>query len=392
MIRLCVGLVLAAALFVPPRCQAADPATQSGQRTFFTKLEGKAAMQLTKEAWGKTADGQAVTRFTLQNTTGTRVQIIDYGATITSVETADKAGKLANITLGFPKLDGYLQRHPYFGSTVGRYGNRIAGGKFKIDGNEYTLAQNNGPNSLHGGVKAFDQKMWKTEEVKTADRVGVKFTYVSPDGEEGFPGKLTVSVTYSLSNKNELAMEYEATTDKATVVNMTNHAYWNLGGAGSGTILKHELTLTADKYLPIDKTSIPTGELADVKGTVFDFTTAHAIGERIDELKKPPHETRGYDHCYVLRGQSGKLELAAKVKDPASGRTMQILTTEPGIQLYCGNFLGGGEGEAGYKQHEAFCLETQHYPDSPNQPKFPTTLLKPGQTYKTSTVHIFGVE
>jgi aldose 1-epimerase len=383
---------IALAVLSPCRCHAEEPARQSGKQVFFTKLEGKAAMQITKEAWGKTADGQAVTRYVLQNTTGTKVQLIDYGATLTSVETADKNGKLANITLGFPKLDGYLQRHPYFGSTVGRYGNRIAGGKFKIDGKEYTLAQNNGPNSLHGGLKAFDQKMWKAEEIKSTDKVGVKFTYVSPDGEEGFPGKLTTSITYSLSNKNELSMDYEATTDKTTVVNLTNHAYWNLGGAGSGNVLKHQLTVAADKYLPIDKDSIPTGELASVKGTPFDFTTPHAIGERIDEVKKPPHTTQGYDHCFVLRGQSGKLELAAKIKDPASGRTMQIYTTEPGIQLYCGNFLGGGEGEAGYKQHDAFCLETQHYPDSPNQSAFPTTLLKPGQTYKTTTMHVFGVE
>ncbi len=394
MLRTVFTAILAAITLAlsPCRCHAEQPARQSGKQLFLTKLEGKAAMQISKEAWGKTADGQTVTRYTLQNTAGTKVQLIDYGATLTSVETADKNGKLANITLGFPKLDGYLQRHPYFGSTVGRYGNRIAGGKFKVDGEEYTLAQNNGPNSLHGGLKAFDQKMWKAEEIKSADKVGVKFTYVSPDGEEGFPGKLNTSITYSLSNKNELSLDYEATTDKTTVVNLTNHAYWNLGGAGSGNILKHELTLAADKYLPIDKDSIPTGEPASVKGTPFDFTTPHAIGERIDEVKKPPHTTQGYDHCYVLRGQSGKLELAATIKDPASGRTMQIYTTEPGIQLYCGNFLGGGAGEGGYKQHDAFCLETQHYPDSPNQSAFPTTLLKPGQTYKTTTVHVFGVE
>lgn len=394
MLRTVFTAILAAITLAisPCRCHAEQPARQSGKQLFLTKLEGKAAMQISKEAWGKTADGQTVTRYTLQNTTGTKVQLIDYGATLTSVETADKNGKLANITLGFPKLDGYLQRHPYFGSTVGRYGNRIAGGKFKVDGKEYTLAQNNGPNSLHGGLKAFDQKMWKSEEIKSADKVGVKFTYVSPDGEEGFPGKLNTSITYSLSNKNELSLDYEATTDKTTVVNLTNHAYWNLGGAGSGNILKHELTLAADKYLPIDKDSIPTGESASVKGTPFDFTTPHAIGERIDEVKKPPHTTQGYDHCYVLRGQSGKLELAATIKDPSSGRTMQIYTTEPGIQLYCGNFLGGGAGEGGYKQHDAFCLETQHYPDSPNQSAFPTTLLKPGQTYKTTTVHVFGVE
>lgn len=349
-------------------------------------------LNVESKPFGKTKDGREVTVFTLTNSRGIKVRMIDYGATVISVETPDKAGKTANITLGFPTLAGYLERHPYFGSTVGRYGNRIAGGKFKLDGKEYSLATNNGPNHLHGGIKGFDAVMWKGAPVKTPDSVGVKFTYTSIDGEEGYPGKLDVMATYTLTANNELRIDYEAKTDKPTVVNLTNHAYWNLAGAGSGTILKHELTLAADKYLPIDDTSIPTGKLADVKGTPFDFTTPHAIGERIDEVKKDPHKTKGYDHCFVLRGQQGKLELAAKAKDPASGRVMEIFTTEPGVQLYCGNFLGGGAGEGGYKQHEAFCLETQHYPDSPNQPSFPSTVLKPGETYRSTTVHKFSVE
>jgi aldose 1-epimerase len=220
----------------------------------------------------------------------------------------------------------------------------------------------------------------------------VKFSYTSKDGEEGYPGTLQVTATYTLTSANEMRIDYTATTDKPTVLNLTNHCYWNLGGAGSGKILEHQLTINADKYLPIDATSIPTGELADVKGTAMDFTTPHAIGERIEELKKPPHQTKGYDHCYVLRGQEGKLALAAKAVDPASGRTMEIHTTEPGVQLYCGNFLDGGEGGGGYQQHDAFCLETQHFPDSPNQPKFPSTVLKPGQTFKSTTVHKFGVQ
>jgi aldose 1-epimerase len=228
--------------------------------------------------------------------------------------------------------------------------------------------------------------------VKTDGSVGVKFSLTSPDGDEGFPGTLKTTVTYSLTDADELKMDYTATTDKATVVNLTNHNYWNLGGAGSGDILKHELTLTADEYLPIDATAIPLGKPAAVKGTAMDFTKPHAIGERIAELKKEPHTTKGYDHCYVLRGQQGKLELAATVKDPKSGRVMEILTTEPGIQLYCGNFLDGTPGNGGFQQHDAFCLETQHYPDSPNQSAFPSTVLKPGETFKSTTVHKFRVE
>ena len=320
------------------------------------------------------------------------MKVMTYGATVVSMETPDKLGNVRNIQLAFPKLDGYLQRHPFFGSTVGRYGNRIAGGKFTLDGQEYKLATNNGPNHLHGGIKGFDAVLWKAQEVKSADSVGVKFSYTSPDGEEGYPGTLNVTATYTLTNANEMRIDYAATTDKPTVLNLTNHCYWNLGGAGSGQILEHELTIHADKYLPIDATSIPTGELAAVKGTPMDFTMPHKIGARIDELKQPPHQTKGYDHCYVLRGQEGKLLPCALAHDPASGRTMEISTTEPGVQLYCGNFLDGGEGAGGYKQHDAFCLETQHFPDSPNKPDFPSTVLRPGQTSKSTTVHKFGVK
>jgi aldose 1-epimerase len=341
--------------------------------------------------FGKTADGQEVKVHTLANLHGLRVRLIDYGATLISVETPDRSGKNANITLGFKTLDGYLQRHPFFGSTAGRYANRIAGGKFTLDGKTYTLATNNGPNHLHGGKKGFDAVLWKPEPVTGPDFVGVKFSYISPDGEEGYPGTLNATVTYTLSNANVLRFEYAATTDKPTVVNLTNHTYWNLSGAGSGDILGHELMLAADKYLPIDDTSIPTGELASVKGTPFDFTTPHMIGERIGELKKDPHKTKGYDHCFVLRGQQSKLELAARVREPKSGRVMEVYTTEPGVQLYCANFLGG-ETAGGYKQHDAFCLETQHYPDSPNKPEFPSTVIRPGETYRTTTEHRFSVD
>lgn len=350
------------------------------------------AMSIQKASYGKTKDGTEVFLYTCTNQNGLVVRITNYGATVVSVETPDRNGKLANITLSFPKLDGYLERHPYFGSTVGRYGNRIAGGKFSIDGKQYQLATNNGPNHLHGGIKAFDALVWKAEELKTADAVGVSFSLRSPDGDEGFPGNLDCVVKYWLTNQDELRIDYTATTDKPTVVNLTNHCYWNLGGAGSGNILQHELEIAADKYLPIDATSIPTGVLADVKGTAMDFTTVHTIGERIDELKKAPHTTQGYDHCYALRGQEGKLTLAARARDPKSGRVMEIYTTEPGIQLYCGNFLDGGAGNGGFKQHDAFCLETQHYPDSPNQASFPSTLLKPGQTFQSTTVHKFCVK
>ena len=283
------------------------------------------------QPFGKTSDGQEVKVHTLTNLNGIRVRLIDYGATLISVETPDRAGKNANITLSFKTLDGYLQRHPFFGSTVGRYGNRIAGGKFTLDGKTYSLATNNGPNHLHGGRKGFDAVLWKAEPVTLPDAVGVKFSYTSPDGDEGYPGKLNATVTCTLNNANALRIDYTATTDKPTVVNLTNHTYWNLAGAGSGDILGHELMLASDKYLPIDDTSIPTGELAPVKGTPFDFTTPHTIGERIGELKKDPHKTKGYDHCFVLRGQQGKLELAARVKEPTSGRLMEVYTTEPGV-------------------------------------------------------------
>ncbi len=392
--------IMAACLCVLAGLASAGPVPATDPDPKASPAKARGAVSFSESSFGKTKDGHPVKLFTLRNgetSSGLIVKLTDYGATLVSVEAPDRNGKPANITLGFPKLDGYLERHPYFGSTVGRYGNRIAGGKFKLDGKEYTLATNNGPNHLHGGMKGFDAVVWESKvrvSVVNPRPVGgaIEFIYRSKDGEEGYPGNLEVHVTYTLERDNHLRIDYEAKTDKATVLNLTNHAYWNLAGAGSGDILKHELTVSADKYLPIDATSIPTGKPADVKGTPFDFTTPHAIGERIGELKKAPHQTKGYDHCYVLRGQSGKLELAARAKDPASGRVMEVFTTEPGIQLYCGNFLGGGAGEGGYKQHDAFCLETQHYPDSPNQPQFPSTVLKPGDTFKSTTVHKFSVE
>jgi aldose 1-epimerase len=346
-------------------------------------------MSIAKTAFGKTEDGKEIDLYTCTNTNGLIVKMTNYGAIIVSVETPDREGKLANITLGFDKLDGYLQRHPYFGSTVGRYCNRIAKGKFTLDGEEYTLATNNGANHLHGGDVGFDKQVWNAEEVETENGVGVKFTRRSVDGEEGYPGNLDVTVTYTLTSSNELKMEFVATTDKATPCNLTNHAYWNLAGAGSGTNEKHELQLESDKYLMVDDGLIPTGELADVKGTPLDFSTPHEIGERMKQIDADPI---GYDHCYVLRSQNGSLALAARVTEPSSGRVMEVFTTQPGIQLYTGNFLDGSDSAGGFDQYGAFCLETQHYPDSPNQPDFPTTTLKPGETYKQTTVHKFSVK
>jgi len=356
-----------------------------------TSLENSAAMVKT-ESFGQTKDGQEVTLYTCTNKNGLVLKMIDYGATVVSVETPDKEGKLENITLSFPSLDGYLERHPYFGSTVGRYGNRIAKGKFKIGDQEYTLATNNGPNHLHGGKQGFDAVMWKGQTAKTPGAVGVVFTYTSKDGEEGYPGNLNVDVTYLLTDNDELRIDYKAKTDQPTVINLTNHNYWNLGGQGSGQVLDHELMLSADQYLPVDSTAIPTGELADVEGTPMDFREFHAIGERIDEAKKQYPDAKGYDHCWIVNGKAGQLRLAAKVKDPKSGRTMEVHTTEPGVQFYCGNFLDGSPAGNGFKQHEALCLETQHYPDSPNQPSFPSTLLAAGDMYMSTTVHKFGVE
>ena len=351
--------------------------------------EKKPQMSITKTSFGKTEDGQQIDLYTCTNANGLVVKLTNYGAIVVSVETPDRDGKLANITLGFDKLDGYLQRHPYFGATVGRYCNRIAKGKFTLDGQEYTLATNNGENHLHGGDAGFDKQAWKAEEVNTDNGVGIKFTRRSVDGEEGYPGNLDVTTIYTLTNANELHMEFSATTDKATPCNLTNHNYWNLAGAGSGTIENHELQLESDKYLPVDAGLIPTGELADVKGTPLDFSSPHKIGERMQQIDADPV---GYDHCYVLRSQDGKLALAARVKEPTSGRVMEIYTTQPGIQLYSGNFLDGSESGGGYNQYGAFCLETQHYPDSPNHPEFPSTILKPGETYKQTTVHKFFVE
>jgi len=342
-------------------------------------------MSISKTSFGRTPDGNAVSLFTCVNAKGLVLKLINYGAIVMSLEVPDRGGRKANVTLGFSSLEGYLQRHPYFGATVGRYCNRIARGMFMLDGTEYTLATNDGPNHLHGGIVGFDKKVWTAEEVRTGNSVGVKFSYQSKDGEEGYPGTLNVTAVYALTNDDELVVEFTAATDKATPVNLTNHSYWNLGGTGAGPILDHELMVAADHVLVVDDTLIPTGEIAQVRGGPFDFTRPRAI-------KADIAKTKGYDHCFVLRGQDGKLSLAARVKEPKSGRVMEIYTTQPGIQFYTGNFLDGSASNGGFKRHEAFSLETQHYPDSPNRPRFPSTILRQGDIYNQATVHRFLIE
>jgi aldose 1-epimerase len=319
------------------------------------------------------------------------VRAITYGGIITSLKAPDRTGAVADIVLGFDTLDGYLKGHPFFGAIIGRYGNRIGQARFTVDGQTYKLAANNGPNHLHGGPKGFDKVLWSAQPVSWKN--AVTFSRTSPDGEEGYPGALSVQVTYQLTDKNELIVEYQATTDKATPVNLTQHSYFNLAGDGSGDILGHEMTIHADRYTPVDGTLIPTGELAPVDGTPFDFRQPTAIGARINDAHPQLENGQGYDHNWVVRRAGDGLQLAARVFEPKSGRTLEVATTEPGIQFYAGNFLDGslaGKGGHVYRHRTGFCLETQHYPDSPNRPAFPSTILKPGETYRSTTVFTFG--
>ncbi len=389
---------------VPLKPKASDAKPASGSSAEKKPSESKpsettpstpeAKMSVTKDSYGKLPDGTEIEQYTMTNANGMLVSVVTYGAVVTTVEVPDRDGKIANVTLYRDSLADYMEMKngkpttPYFGATIGRYGNRIAKGRFTVDGKEYKLAINNEPNALHGGLKGFDKVVWKAEPTTTADTVGVAFTYTSPDGEEGYPGTLKVKVTYSVTDKDELKIDYEATTDKATVLNLTNHNYWNLAGAGSGDVLGQEVTINADRYLPVDDTLIPLGEPKPVKDTAMDFTTAKKIGADMAKVEG------GYDHCYVLNRKGNDLSLAAKASDPSSGRVMEIFTTQPAIQFYGGNFLDGTivAGGKKYDKHFAFCLETQHYPDSPNKPDYPTTLLKPGETYKQSTVHKFSVQ
>ncbi len=345
-----------------------------------------------KEAFGTTPDGKAVDLYTLTNTHGVEVRVMTYGAAVVSIKTPDKKGNFADITLGFDSLAGYLGKNPYFGAVVGRYGNRIGDAKFTLDGKEYTLAKNNGPNALHGGLKGFDKVVWQAHSLQSGDEVGVALKYTSADGEEGYPGTVQVTVTYTLNDKNECKIDYRATTDKDTPINLTNHTYFNLAGEGSGSILNEVLTLNADHFTPVDSTLIPTGKIESVKGTPLDFTKPTAIGARINDHFEQLVLGGGYDHNFVIDRQGPGLVLAARAYDPTSGRVLELDTTQPGVQFYTGNFLDGVHGRSGhvYNKRDAFCLETQHYPDSPNKPNFPSSILKPGQTYHEVTVWRFS--
>ena len=361
-----------------------------------TVCASTAKQSITKEPFGKTDEGVGVDLYTLTNAKGAQAKIITYGGIVVSLKVPDRNGKLEDVVLGYDNLAGYLKNNgPYLGALIGRYGNRIAKGKFSLNGNEYQLAQNNGENHLHGGVRGFDKVVWtgRPRPLKSGIGVALELTYLSKDGEEGYPGNLSVKVVYVLTDTNELRIYYSATTDKPTIVNLTHHSYFNLGGQGNGDILKHKLFINANQFTPTDAGSIPTGELRKVVGTPFDFTRATAIGTRIDQDDEQLKFGRGYDHNFVLNKNGKSLTLAARAFEPTSGRVMEVFTTEPGLQFYTGNFLDGtitGKDGKIYKQHYGFCLEAQHFPDSPNKPAFPSVVLTPGRRYAQTTIYKFA--
>jgi aldose 1-epimerase len=371
--------------------------------SLLTRQPSAAGMEITDRQgptvtvapFGRTPDGKAVEVFTLTNARGMQVRAISYGAIIQSIRVPDRSGRMADVTLGYDSLPGYLTDSPYFGAVVGRYANRIARGRFALEGRTYRLATNNGPNHLHGGLKGYDKVVWGAQSFQRGDTVGVSFRHTSPDGDEGYPGTVAVSVTYTLTPENELIVAYAGTADRPTPLNLSQHTYWNLAGEGSGDILRHVLTIDADRYTPVDSTLIPTGELASVANTPFDFRRPTPIGARIDQDGPQLRYGKGYDHNFVLSRSAAGLTHAARVVDPKTGRSLDISTTEPGLQFYSGNFLDGTiEGKAGhtYRHRSALVLETQHFPDSPNQPSFPTTILRPGKEYRSRTVFTFGVD
>lgn len=346
-----------------------------------------------QEPFGVSPEGNPIDRYTLRNANNVSVSIITYGGILTSLCVPDRHGTLGDVLLGFDEPAPYVDAHPYLGALIGRYGNRIAGGRFELNGIDYTLARNNGPNHLHGGPTGFHRRLWSAREVGSTDEPGLELTYLSRDGEEGYPGNLAVTVVYTLTNRDELRIDYTAETDQDTIINLTNHAYFNL--AGGGDILTHELELPASHFLPIDATSIPLGEKQSVQGTPFDFTRALPIGARIATDDQQLQRGQGYDHTWVLDQQPGTIGPAARLHDPSSGRVMEVLTTQPGIQFYSGNQLDGaftGKGGQVYAKHAGLCLETQHFPDSPNQPQFPSTVLHPGEKYHQTTVYRFSVD
>ena len=383
--RIGVAVLLAVATISLLGVSASDAAGSKG------KLDVK------RERFGTMPDGTVVHRYTLTNARGMEVKLITYGGAIQSLRVPDRHGRKANVTLGFSTLEGYLDPgNPYFGCITGRYANRIDDGQFTLDGVNYQLNINNPPNHLHGGNVGFDKRVWDAEVVRTKGSVGVRFHYVSPDGEERYPGTLNTTVTYTLNNRNALRMRYQATTDAPTIVNLTNHAYWNLAGEGTGDIHDHKLLLNASNYTPVDPTLIPTGAIDPVAGTPMDFTRSTRIGKRIRDYGFEQLQIgRGYDHNWVLDRDGSGLELAARLKDPRSGRVLEVLTVEPGIQFYSGNFLDGtlyGTSGRAYRQGDGLALETQHYPDSPNHPNFPSTVLRPGDRYDTTTVYRFSTD
>jgi aldose 1-epimerase len=349
---------------------------------------------MTKQDWGKGPDGQAVELYTLKNSKGMQATITNYGARVTTLLVPDRNGQMADVVLGFDSLDGYLKDNPYFGTVVGRYGNRIAKGRFTLNGKEYQLATNNGPNALHGGIRGFDKRVWTARDVSKDGVPALELTYLSRDKEEGYPGNLTAKVTYTLTENNELRLDYEVSTDQDTIQNLTNHSYFNLAGQGEGSILDHVVQIHADRFTPVDATLIPTGELKPVEGTPFDFRQPTAISARIEQKDEQLIRGKGYDHNFVLNGARGELSPAARVYEPKSGRVMEVLTTQPGVQFYVGNFLDGtltGKGGKRYDFRYGFCLETQHFPDSPNQPQFPSVVLKPDGPFRSTTVYRFLV-
>lgn len=348
---------------------------------------------MNRQDFGKTADGKPVALYTLKNKNGVEAAVITYGAVVQALKIPDRKGQSADVTLGFDTLAGYLKENPYFGAIVGRYGNRIAKGRFKLGGAEYKLAVNNGENHLHGGLRGFDKYVWDAQDKSAGDDAIVELSLVSPDGDEGYPGRLSVKVTYTLTDRNELRIDYAAETDKETVVNLTNHTYFNLKGQGEGDILDHAMQINADNYTPVDRGLIPTGVIAPVAGTPFDFRNLTMIGARIDDDNEQLKFGGGYDHNWVLNGTEGEMRHTAKAVEQKSGRVLEVLTTEPGVQFYTGNFLDGtltGKGGKVYPKRSGFCLETQHFPDSPNQPKFPSVTVTPGKPYRTSTLWRFA--
>lgn len=348
---------------------------------------------ITSVPFGKTPDGTPVELYTLRNSKGMTATIMTYGGILTSLKVPDRNGNFGDVVLGYDNLNGYIQKSPYFGALIGRYGNRIAKGRFTLDGQTYQLATNNGPNSLHGGLKGFDKVVWSAKPIETAYGPALILTYVSKDGEEGYPGNLVVSATYSMGEDNTLRLEFSATTDRDTVVNLTQHSYFNL--RGSGDILGHDVFINADKFTPVDSTLIPTGELKPVDGTPFDFRTATAIGARIGNDDEQLKFAGGYDHNFVINKPEGAYGLCAGVYEPTTGRVLEIYSTSPGLQFYSGNFLDGtitGKGGWVYQFRDAFCMEPQHYPDSPNQPNFPSVVLHPGETYHNTIVYKFSTK